>query len=780
MTTVVPGKLRWITPSALGCAVTTALLGTTPCLEAAVQAESTNMTLNVEWSSRNVYVGEPVTLRFTWDCGHPLETIKAVDIRIPLLRDKAFREVPYTPVGSTPEPGTIGLPINDTRAIGTRQGNRIRFENTVVPLAAGTYDVPAASLSCAVIERRSRSGFQYPSYFDNQFFESDGNVKHRREFVRTDPAVLRVQPLPDAGRPPDFSGLVGGCSVTAAASPAVVQVGDPVTLELSVSGHPHPEIIPAPEISKIPAFLKEFEFSGDAAVPVTRDGARVFRYTIRPRHASVTEIPSVMLSFFNTESQSYRTSTSQPLAIEVRDAEIADAYDGVLNDGTRLKNAIRPTPDGIMHDHVDVMSLAARTSVWGISPLPSLMLLLLPPLLYVLLRITTAGSRLARRDPAAARAKRAHRAYGHRMAALAPLDDRPSPEALAACDRALREYLAARFDLTAGALIFNDVAERLEAHGLSDEDRQVVRDTLLAHNAMLYADPAPPLPDDTPAPRILSETVSRLERLLPLLLLLLAPASTLPAESGPPAQRMSARELVVRANDHMQAAHEAANDRERARALYGTAAATYQHVLDRGIRNGYLYYNLGNAWYWAGERGRALLNYRRAELYLPGNADVLHNIAVVRAESRDNVSPSVLSLCEQYLLFRDARLNRRVRVGLIACGWIAAWVLLGIALFREDRRLTRALRVLTLSLAILLASLLVDAAVVSWIRTGVILDRQVVARKGSAPVYQPAFTTPLHAGTECRLIRARGNWTHVKLRNGLRCWVPTESIGSVR
>jgi tetratricopeptide (TPR) repeat protein len=780
MTMAVPGRPRWTTPSVLICAATAALTAVDLCPGAAVREESTNMTLSVEWSASSVYVGEPVALRFAWDCLHPLETIKAVDIRIPVLRNKAFREMPPPPASSAPAPGTIGIPVNDTRVIGVREGNCIRFEKTVVPLVVGTHEIPPASLSCAVVAQRSRAGFQYPSYFDNQFFESDGNVKHRREFVRTDSARLTVRPLPDAGRPPDFSGLVGACSIAATASPLAVQVGDPVTLELSISGHPHPEIVPMPDISSEPAFLADFEFSGDAAVPVTRDGARVFRYTIRPRHASVTEIPSVMLSFFNTDSQSYRTATSEPVAIEVRDAEIADAYDGVLNDGTRLKNTIRPIPDGIMHDHADVMTLTARASVWGISLSRSLMLLLLPPFIYVLLRVTTADIRLARRDPAAARARRAYRTYRRRMAALAPLGDRSSPEALAACDRALREYLAARFDLTAGALTYNDVAERLEADGLSAEDRKVVQDTLLAHNAMLYADPAPPLPDRAPAPHVLSKTVSRLERLLPLLLLLLAPASALPGEAGSPPDRMSAAELVARANEHMQAAHESAGDRERSQALYETAAATYRHVLDRGIRNGYLYYNLGNACYWAGDRGRALLNYRRAECYLPGNADVLHNIAVVRSESRDAVPPSVLSRIKQYFLFRDALLNRRTRVGLIAFAWIAVWVLLGIGLFREDRRFARALRVLAISAAALLISLLVDAAIVSRVKTGVIVDRQVVARKGSALVYQPAFSTPLHAGTECHIVSVRGTWTRIRLRNGLRCWIPSQSVGVVR
>ncbi len=43
-----------------------------------------------------------------------------------------------------------------------------------------------------------------------------------------------------------------------------------------------------------------------------------------------------------------------------------------------------------------------------------------------------------------------------------------------------------------------------------------------------------------------------------------------------------------------------------------------------------VYYNLGNAHFKKGERGRALLNYRRASRFSPRDKDVLWNISVVK------------------------------------------------------------------------------------------------------------------------------------------------------
>ena len=51
----------------------------------------------------------------------------------------------------------------------------------------------------------------------------------------------------------------------------------------------------------------------------------------------------------------------------------------------------------------------------------------------------------------------------------------------------------------------------------------------------------------------------------------------------------------------------------------------------------------------------------------------------------------------------------------------------------------------------------------------------VVARKGDGEGYQPSFTGPLHAGTEFALIEERGEWRHVELHDGRRCWLPEKS-----
>src|SRR5206468_976205 len=74
----------------------------------------------------------------------------------------------------------------------------------------------------------------------------------------------------------------------------------------------------------------------------------------------------------------------------------------------------------------------------------------------------------------------------------------------------------------------------------------------------------------------------------------------------------------------------------RANALYGEerhpeAAAEYEKILAAGYESGNLYFNLGNAWFRAGDTGRAILEYERARRLLPRDPDTRANLGYARS-----------------------------------------------------------------------------------------------------------------------------------------------------
>jgi hypothetical protein len=76
---------------------------------------------------------------------------------------------------------------------------------------------------------------------------------------------------------------------------------------------------------------------------------------------------------------------------------------------------------------------------------------------------------------------------------------------------------------------------------------------------------------------------------------------------------------------------------------------------------------------------------------------------------------------------------------------------------------------------LLLASLLVEATVTRRRPAGVILAEEVIARKGDGASYQPAFSEPLHAGTEFVLRESRSGWYYIELPDGRLAWIPSEA-----
>jgi len=63
---------------------------------------------------------------------------------------------------------------------------------------------------------------------------------------------------------------------------------------------------------------------------------------------------------------------------------------------------------------------------------------------------------------------------------------------------------------------------------------------------------------------------------------------------------------------------------------------------------------------------------------------------------------------------------------------------------------------------------------------GVVLGREVVARQGDGYIYDNAYTSPLHSGTEFRLLAQRGDWYHAQLLNGSTCWLPVQNVELVQ
>ena len=58
----------------------------------------------------------------------------------------------------------------------------------------------------------------------------------------------------------------------------------------------------------------------------------------------------------------------------------------------------------------------------------------------------------------------------------------------------------------------------------------------------------------------------------------------------------------------------------------------------------------------------------------------------------------------------------------------------------------------------------------------VVVTKEVIARKGDAESYAPAFTQPLREGQELGVFELRNGFVRVALESGIDGWVPASSL----
>jgi tetratricopeptide (TPR) repeat protein len=251
--------------------------------------------------------------------------------------------------------------------------------------------------------------------------------------------------------------------------------------------------------------------------------------------------------------------------------------------------------------------------------------------------------------------------------------------------------------------------------------------------------------------------------------------------AGPPARAKLARQEIAsdlsQAEESFRKAMELdRSDPEAARGYYQDAILNFERVVkDGGIRNGSLYYDIGNAYFRLGDVGRAVLNYKRASLYMPNDPNLKQNLDYARNRRADRIEPRQQEKVYRTLFFLHYDIPSRVKLIIFAACFAVVWVSAGIRLFAKLGTLKVVLIVAAVVSAVFLASLVVDAVSLSSRPQGVITAEEVTGRMGDAETYQPSFKEPLHSGTEFKFLERRAGWWRIELENGDETWIPTGS-----
>lgn len=160
--------------------------------------------------------------------------------------------------------------------------------------------------------------------FNNFFRNAMASMGTKKEVTIQNAAqTLKVLPLPQANRPADFSGAVGQFEIEASATPTSVNVGDPITLRLKITGTGNFDRVSS-DLLAADSHWKTYSPKShfDPADSVGYQGAKTFEQPIIPNDAGVTSVPSVSFSYFDPETRQYVTRTTAPIAVTVSGSSV--------------------------------------------------------------------------------------------------------------------------------------------------------------------------------------------------------------------------------------------------------------------------------------------------------------------------------------------------------------------------------------------------------------------------------------------------------------------------
>ncbi|MDF7823318.1 BatD family protein [Pontiellaceae bacterium B12227] len=427
---------------------------------------SDRMKLEQTVEARSVYVGEPVLLTTSWDSTYQFGAIKAVDFHFPILNDDRFQILELYEPQKEKGAQTTGLPVHGTRVLATRrsyqvegtQHQALNFSKLLIPKKSGQIVISPATLLCAaenekvVNSKTRRSAFQYPAYFDNTFFDQNvAGDKWTRIFTESKPIELEVKPLPTEGRPDLFNGMVGDYSIAVSAEPTQVRVGEPITLTVKITAAGYMENIFFEPLRYQPYLVNRFEIPSDRSLPQREGKSKIYTQTIRPLSTGNNEIPPIQLAFFNPASNQYVNIESAAIPITVTPAEEIGVFGG-----TTYQNRLRTVDEGIRHNYEnpDMLHPQRRPLFGWASPLAVLLLLLLPPLLFIGFSLISLLGEKKHHIHRTAQAARAFKVFKKNAAHICTHSMKS--EIYEDLDQVLRAYLGDRLHLTPGALSYRD------------------------------------------------------------------------------------------------------------------------------------------------------------------------------------------------------------------------------------------------------------------------------------------------------------------------------------
>jgi hypothetical protein len=435
--------------------------------EGAAPEQDRSIFIQADVDRDTVYVNQQVT----WTLGY------YSDGRITLLRSPN-----YTP------PEAEGFWVEDLPPqnkyyadLGGRRYLVNEIKRGYFPTSPGIFEIGPAKVEVVVDDL----SFNRLDDFFSRNFRSRGFGKSQT--LATKKKKIVVLPLPQRGRPEDFSGTVAeGLTLSMSADKQVVQVGEPVNLVVVMNGKGNIKTVAPPKLTGMESF-KVYE-SGSQSDVFKKDyvvtGRKKYDYVVVPKMQGRHTIPALEMPYFDPVKKRYTVARSHAVNLDVQPGAKEEGrkiiYAGTGDDFEVISQDIR-------YIHPVPSSLAMSTGVGASGRL----LLVVHALPLLVLAASVGVERRRRRFRAnvgLARASRALRDAEKKLdAARKAFRAGRTDEGFTAVAGAVSGYFADKMNAAAAGLTLAAVEEFLRNRGVDEDSTVAVRRLLADCDAARFA-----------------------------------------------------------------------------------------------------------------------------------------------------------------------------------------------------------------------------------------------------------------------------------------------------
>lgn len=178
------------------------------------------------------------------------------------------------------------------------------------PQKSGQITIPSGRLEMVFSVPSGRS---VTTFFGSQELMVDVN-----KTLVTNPVVINVKPLP-ANRPASFANAVGTFTMKPNINTTQLRANEAISLRLEISGTGNMKLISNPAV-EFPSNFEVYDPTVTNALNVTSNGLtgiRTIEYMAIPRYEGNYTIPPVEFSYFDINTNSYKTLTTEEYSLQI-------------------------------------------------------------------------------------------------------------------------------------------------------------------------------------------------------------------------------------------------------------------------------------------------------------------------------------------------------------------------------------------------------------------------------------------------------------------------------